>query len=162
MVSDGHIAAGSHGSPNVIPSQVLIRGTARSYTPADRDLLERRLGELVQGIAAAHGCSGEYDYLRRYPPLVNAPAQTAIAVKAARATVDAALVDADAEPLTGAEDFAFMLEKKPGAYILIGNGGRTEDGGCHYVHTPHYDFNHAIILTGAAYWVNLVREELGK
>src|SRR5690606_8296608 len=106
-----------------------------SYTPADRDLLERRLGELVQGIAAAHGGSAEYDYLRRYPPLVNAPAQTAIAVKAAQATVDVALVDADAEPLTGAEDFAFMLEQKPGAYILIGNGGRADDGGCHYVHT---------------------------
>ncbi|HLT79264.1 MAG TPA: M20 aminoacylase family protein [Ferrovibrio sp.] len=162
VVSVGHIAAGAYGSPNVIPSQVTVRGTARSYTPEDRDLLERRLGELVQGIAAAHGCSGEYDYLRRYPPLVNAPAQTAIAVKAARATVGDALVDADAEPLTGAEDFAFMLEKKPGAYILIGNGGSIEDGSCHYVHTPHYDFNDQIILTGVAYWVNLVHAELGQ
>ncbi|HEX6958682.1 MAG TPA: M20 aminoacylase family protein [Ferrovibrio sp.] len=161
VVSVGHIAAGAAGSPNVIPSQVTIRGTARSYTPADRDLLERRLGELVQGIAAAHGVSAEYDYLRRYPPLVNAPEQTAIAIKAAEATVGAALVDGNTEPLTGAEDFAFMLERKPGAYILLGNGGAKEDGGCHYVHTPHYDFNDAVTLTGVAYWVNLVQAELG-
>src|SRR3546814_8208056 len=71
VVSVGHIAAGTHGSPNVIPAQVTIRGTARSYTPADRDMLERRLGELLQGIAAAHGCTAEFDYLLRYPPLVN-------------------------------------------------------------------------------------------
>ncbi|WP_298720472.1 M20 aminoacylase family protein [uncultured Ferrovibrio sp.] len=161
VVSVGHVAAGSFGSPNVIPSQVTIRGTARSYTPADRDLLERRLGELVQGIAAAHGCTGEYDYLRRYPPLINAPEQTAVAIKAAQATVGADLVDGETEPLTGAEDFAFMLEKKPGAYILLGNGGSVEDGSCHYVHTPHYDFNDEVTLTGVAYWVNLVQAELG-
>jgi len=160
VVSVGHIAAGSHGSPNVIPAQVTIRGTARSYTPADRDMLERRLGELVQGIAAAHGCSAVFDYLRRYPPLVNAVEQTATAIRAAAATVGAALVDGDAEALTGAEDFAFMLEQKPGAYILLGNGG-AEEGGCSYVHTPTYDFNDEILLTGAAYWVNLVAEELG-
>lgn len=160
VVSVGHIAAGSYGSPNVIPSQVTIRGTARSYTPADRDLLDRRLGELVQGMAAAHGITAEYDYLRRYPPLVNAAEQTAVAIRAARATVGDALVDGDAEPLTGAEDFAFMLEKKPGAYILIGNGGAAE-GGCSYVHTPTYDFNDDITLRGVGWWVNLVAAELG-
>jgi hippurate hydrolase len=160
VISVGHIAAGSYGSPNVIPAQVTIRGTARSYTPADRDMLERRLAEMAQGIAAAHGCAVEYDYLRRYPPLVNAAEQTATAIRAAQATVGNALVDGDAEALTGAEDFAFMLEKKPGAYILLGNGG-AEEGGCSYVHTPTYDFNDEILLTGAAYWVNLVAEELG-
>ncbi|WP_374631696.1 M20 aminoacylase family protein [Ferrovibrio sp.] len=161
VISVGHIAAGAYGSPNVIPSQVTIRGTARSYTPADRDLLERRLNELAQGIAAAHGVSVEHDYLRRYPPLVNAAAQTAIAIRAATALVGADKVDGDTEKLTGAEDFAFMLERKPGAYILIGNGGSVADGSCHYVHTPHYDFNDAILTTGAAYWVELVKQELG-
>ncbi len=161
VLSVGHIAAGSYGSPNVIPAEVTVRGTARSYTPADRDLLERRLGEAAQGIAAAHGCSVEYHYLRRYPPLVNASAQTDIALRAAAATVGAANVDGDVERLTGAEDFAFMLEKKPGAYILLGNGGSVEDGSCHYVHTPHYDFNDQALVTGVAYWVNLVAEELG-
>lgn len=161
VVSVGHIAAGSFGSPNVIPSEVLIRGTARSYTPADRDLLDRRLGEIAQGIAAAHGCTAEYHYLRRYPPLVNAVEQTRLALQAAALTVGEARTDGDVEPLTGAEDFAFMLEKKPGAYILVGNGGSIEDGSCHYVHTPHYDFNDQILVTGAAYWVNLVNVELG-
>ncbi|WP_300295449.1 M20 aminoacylase family protein [Ferrovibrio sp.] len=161
VISVGHIAAGAYGSPNVIPSDVTIRGTARSYTPADRDLLERRLAEIAHGIAAAHGCSVEHHYLRRYPPLVNAPEQTAIALKAAALTVGPDRTDGDVEKLTGAEDFAFMLEQKPGAYILIGNGGSIEDGSCHYVHTPHYDFNDQIILTGAAYWVNLVNVELG-
>ncbi|MBP7062546.1 M20 aminoacylase family protein [Ferrovibrio sp.] len=161
VLSVGHIAAGAYGSPNVIPAEVTVRGTARSYTPADRDLLERRLGEAAQGIAAAHGCSVEYHYLRRYPPLVNAAEQTSIALRAAAATVGAANVDGDTERLTGAEDFAFMLEKKPGAYILLGNGGSVEDGSCHYVHTPHYDFNDRALITGAAYWVNLVAEELG-
>jgi hippurate hydrolase len=161
VVSVGHIAGGSYGSPNVIPSEVTIRGTARSYTPDDRDLLERRLGEIAQGVAAAHGCTAEYHYLRRYPSLRNAPEQTALALKAAALTVGEAKTDGDVEPLTGAEDFAFMLEKKPGAYILIGNGGSFSDGFCHYVHTPHYDFNDQILTTGAAYWVNLVDVELG-
>lgn len=161
VVSVGHIAAGAYGSPNVIPAEVTVRGTARSYTPADRDLLERRLGELAQGLAAAHGATAEYHYLRRYPPLVNAPAQTAIALQAAAATVGAEKTDGEAERLTGAEDFAFMLERKPGAYILIGNGGSIHDGSCHYVHTPHYDFNDEVLVTGAAYWVNLVAAELG-
>jgi len=161
VVSVGHIAAGSFGSPNVIPSEVLIRGTARSYTPADRDLLDKRLGEIAKGIAAAHGCTAEYHYLRRYPPLVNAVEQTRLALQAAALTVGEARTDGDVEPLTGAEDFAFMLEKKPGAYILVGNGGSIEDGSCHYVHTPHYDFNDQILVTGAAYWVNLVNVELG-
>ncbi|WP_430396547.1 M20 aminoacylase family protein [Ferrovibrio sp.] len=161
VLSVGHIAAGSYGSPNVIPAEVTVRGTARSYTPADRDLLERRLGEAARGIAAAHGCTVEYHYLRRYPPLVNASAQTEIALRAAAATVGVDKVDGDVERLTGAEDFAFMLEKKPGAYILLGNGGSVEDGSCHYVHTPHYDFNDQALVTGVAYWVNLVAEELG-
>ena len=161
VVSVGHIAGGSYGSPNVIPSEVTIRGTARSYTPEDRDLLERRLGEIAQGLASAHGCTAEYHYLRRYPSLRNAPEQTALALKAAALTVGADKTDGDVEPLTGAEDFAFMLEKKPGAYILIGNGGSISDGSCHYVHTPHYDFNDQILVTGAAYWVNLVDVELG-
>jgi hippurate hydrolase len=69
-------------------------------------------------------------------------------------------VNANAAPLAGAEDFAFMLEKKPGAYIMIGNGGDGE-GGCQNVHSPLYDFNDEILTTGAAYWLNLVQLELG-
>jgi len=160
VLSVGHIHAGTFGSPNVIPSEVLIRGTARSYSPEVRDLLERRLGEVARALAEASGCAAEYVYHRRYPPLVNAPAQTQVAIEAAALTVGRDMVDGNTAPITGAEDFAFMLERKPGAYIMIGNGG-TEEGGCHHVHTPLYDFNDEILTQGAAYWVNLVGLELG-
>jgi hippurate hydrolase len=160
VLSVGHIAGGTYGSPNVIPSDVLVRGTARSYSPAVRDLLERRMGEIARSTAEAWGCTAEYKYQRRYPPLVNAKEQTVIAVKAAQATAGIEKVDGKMTPMTGAEDFAFMLEKKPGAYIFIGNGGDAV-GGCAHVHTPIYDFNDKILLTGAAYWLNLVKQELG-
>ncbi len=161
VLSVGHLAGGTYGSPNVIPSEVMVRGTSRSYKPAVRDLLERRMGEIARATAESWGCTVAYDYLRRYPPLVNAPDQTAIAIKAAIATVGEAKVNPNVTPFTGAEDFAFMLQKKPGAYIMIGNGGE-EEGGCHYVHTPLYDFNDSILPTGASYWVNLVQAELGE
>ncbi|MBL8674310.1 MAG: amidohydrolase [Rhodospirillales bacterium] len=160
VLSVGHIAGGSFNAPNVIPSEVVVRGTSRSYRPAVRDTLERRLGEVARSTAGSWGCAVEYTYQRRYPPLVNAAEQTKVAMAAATATVGAENVDGDTQPLTGAEDFAFMLQTKPGAYIFIGNGG-DEAGGCHYVHTPLYDFNDSILVTGAAYWLNVVRQELG-
>ncbi len=161
VLSVGHIAAGTPGSPNVIPSEVLIKGTARSFSPDIRDLLERRLAEVAAGIAQAGGCTAESKYHRRYPALVNAVEQTSLAVEAAALTVGRDNVDPNTPPISGAEDFAFMLEKKPGAYIMIGNGG-PDEGGCHNVHSPLYDFNDRILTTGAAYWVNLVQLELGK
>ena len=161
VLSVGHIAAGTFGSPNVIPSEVLIRGTARSYSPDVRALLERRLGEVAAGIAQSGGCTVDYKYFRRYPPLINSAEQTTLAVEAAALTVGRDKVEPNTPPITGAEDFAFMLEKKPGAYIMIGNGGDEEPRGCHHVHTPLYDFNDKILTTGAAYWLNLVQLELG-
>jgi amidohydrolase len=160
VLSVGHIAAGNAGSPNVIPSEVLISGTARSFSADVRDLLERRLAEVAAGIAQAGGCTAESKYLRRYPALVNSVEQTSLAVEAAAMTVGRDKVDPNTPRISGAEDFAFMLEKKPGAYIMIGNGG-PDEGGCHNVHSPLYDFNDRILTTGAAYWVNLVQVELG-
>ncbi|SKA40926.1 hippurate hydrolase [Enhydrobacter aerosaccus] len=159
VLSVGHLAAGSAGSPNVIPSDVVVAGTSRSFTPEVRDLLERRLGEMARSLAQASGCEAQYKYVRRYPPLINSVEQTTLAVEAAALTVGRDKVEPNTPPVTGAEDFAFMLEKKPGAYIMIGNGG-SEEGGCHNVHTPLYDFNDEILTTGAAYWVNLVQVEL--
>ena len=160
VLSVGHIYAGTPGSPNVIPSEVLIKGTARSFQPDVRALLERRLAEVAAGIAQAGGCTAVSKYHRRYPALINAADQTSIAVEAAAMTVGRDKVEANTAPLAGAEDFAFMLEKKPGAYIMIGNGG-TGEGGCQNVHSPLYDFSDEIITTGAAYWMNLVQLELG-
>jgi len=160
VLSVGHILAGTPGSPNVIPSEVLIKGTARSFSADVRDLLERRLAEVADGIARAGGCEAVSKYHRRYPALVNAPDQTKIAIEAAALTVGREHVEPNVARIAGAEDFAFMLEKKPGAYIMIGNGG-TGEGGCHNVHSPLYDFSDDILTTGAAYWVNLVQVELG-
>jgi hippurate hydrolase len=160
VLSAGHIAAGSAGSPNVIPSEVLVAGTTRSFSAATRDLLQRRLHEVASALAQSGGCTAEGEYHRGDPPLVNAEAQTAIAIEAAVRTVGRDNVIGDAAPFGGAEDFSVMLEKKPGAYILLGNG-HPDEGPCHDIHSPHYDFNDRILTTGAAYWVNLVQVELG-
>ncbi len=92
-------------------------------------MLERRLAEVAAAIAQSGGCEAIPKYFRRYPALVNAAEQTSIVVEAAALTVGRENVEPNTSPIAGAEDFAFMLEKKPGAYIMIGNGGMGE-GGC--------------------------------
>jgi hippurate hydrolase len=159
VVSVGHISGGDSGSPNIIPSEIVVCGTARSYKPAVRDLLQKRLTELAHALAGAYGCIAEVDYDRRYPPLINHAEQTAVSVAAASALVGAENVNGDAPQLTGSEDFSFMLESRPGGFVMIGNGV-APDGSFHNVHTPGYDFNDEIITLGAGYWVSLVREEL--
>jgi hippurate hydrolase len=159
VLSVGHIAAGSWGSPNVMPSEVVVRGTARSYEPAVRDLLERRIAEVASAMAAGQGCTVSVLYERRYPPLVTHEEQTRICAAAAAAVVGEAAVSDTAPLRTGAEDFSFMLQKRPGSFMFIGNGA-AEDGTFHNVHTPLYDFNDKILTLGAAYWVSLVEHEL--
>ena len=160
VVSVGSIEGGNPGSPNIIPSQVVLTGTARSFSPRIRDLMERRLGELAHAQAASFGCTATVEYDRRYPPLVTHGEQTAVSVKAAAALVGAEHVDPDVRPVMGSEDFSYMLEQRPGGFIFIGNGVGP-DGAYHMVHTPEYDFNDDILGLGAAYWVQLVRTELG-
>ncbi|KWV48949.1 amidohydrolase [Bradyrhizobium macuxiense] len=159
VVSVGSIMGGDPGSPNIIPSKVTITGTARSYKPRIRDLLETRLTELAQSQAAAFGCTAEVIYNRRYPPLITHAEQTNLSIAAASDLVGAAQVDGNVQPVTGSEDFSFMLEAKPGGFIIIGNGVAA-DGSFHNVHTPGYDFNDDILALGAAYWVKLVHTEL--
>ena len=159
VVSVGSIIGGDPGSPNIIPSKVTITGTARSYSPAIRDLLESRLTALAHAQAAAFGCTAEVIYNRRYPPLITHAEQTDISIAAASDLVGTAQVVGNAAPITGSEDFSFMLEAKPGGFIMIGNGF-APDGSFHNVHTPGYDFNDDILTLGAAYWVKLVQTEL--
>ncbi len=159
VVSVGAISGGDPGSPNIIPSRVMVTGTARSYDPAVRDLMQRRLTELAQAQASAFGCTVDVVYDRRYPPLITHAGPTAVSVAAAVALVGAENVDPNSAPFTGSEDFSFMLEARPGGFVMIGNG--MPDDGFHHVHTPGYDFNDAILTLGAAYWVQLVRVELG-
>ena len=160
VLSVGHIAAGSAGSPNVIPSEVLIKRHRAQ-------LLGRRARPA--GAAPGRGRGGHRPGRRLHggeqvPPALSGAGQrveqTSLAVEAAAMTVGRENVDPNTPRISGAEDFAFMLEKKPGAYIMIGNGG-PDEGGCHNVHSPLYDFNDRILTTGAAYWVNLVQLELG-
>jgi amidohydrolase len=160
VVSVGSIAGGDAGSPNIIPSAVTVTGTARSYKPKVRDLIERRLSELAHAQATAFCCSAAVEYQRRYPPLITHAEQTSVSVAAATALVGKDNVDTDCPPFMGSEDFAFMLQARPGGFVMIGNGV-GKDGNAHYVHTPGYDFNDEILSLGAAYWVQLVRAELG-
>jgi hippurate hydrolase len=159
VVSVGHMDAGDYNSPNIIPSKVVIRGTARSYRPEVRDLLERSLARFAESCAAPYDVTARLIYTRRYPPLINTVDQVAVAVAAAEATVGAAMVDGNAPLAGGSEDFSFMLERVPGAYVMIGNG---DTGNAAFVHTPKYDFNDELIPIGVAYWLNVVREELGR
>lgn len=139
---------------NVIPQAVTLSGTCRSLLPEIRDLIEVRLGEVARGIAAAHGAVAEVRYSRNYPVTVNHASQTDHAIRAARAVVGEAAVEANRAPLMGGEDFAYMLEKRPGAMIFTGNG---DSAGLHH---PAYDFNDHAIGPGVAYWDRLARDRL--
>ena len=144
---------------NVIPDSVVLRGTCRWFDRQVRDLLEPAMARIADGIAAAHRCTATLRYERRYPATVNAPAETAFAANVAEALVGPEHVDRNFEPDMGSEDFAFMLEQKPGCYILIGNG--PEEGGC-LLHNPHYDFNDEVLPLGASYWARLAETALAK
>ncbi len=144
---------------NVIPDSVVLRGTTRSFSPAVRDELEPAIRRIAEGVCRACGAEVEIRYERRYPPTLNAAAETEIAASAAAAIVGAGNVERDLLPSMGAEDFAFFLERKPGAYIWIGNGSAADGG---LLHNPHYDFNDAILPLGASYWVRLAETVLAK
>ena len=144
---------------NVIPDRVVLRGTTRSFKPELQDAIEAAIGRIARGVAAAMGARIELSYDRRYPATVNSAAETEIAADAAAAVVGPAQVERNVQPTMGAEDFAFMLKAKPGAYIFIGNGvGETSAG----LHNPHYDFNDEILPIGASYWATLAERVLGR
>ena len=111
--------------------------------------------EIAEGTAAAHGAVAELIYTRIYP---SSEAETLLAIAAAADVVGADKVDTEIKPCMGSEDFAFMLQEKPGCYLMIGNGGAA--GGC-LLHNPHYDFNDDILPLGASYWVQLVENVMG-
>jgi amidohydrolase len=142
---------------NVIPQTATLSGTARSFLPEVRDLLERRIVEIGHGVAAALGIKAEAVFERGYPPTVNTEASTEVAAGAAVDVVGAERVNREPPQVMGAEDFAFMLEKRPGAYVFIGNGGGPD---APMVHNPAYDFNDEALPLGASYWSRLVERLL--
>jgi hippurate hydrolase len=139
---------------NVIPQTARLRGTARSLTPEVRDLLERRLHEVVTGTAQLYGATAKLTYRRDYPVTRNHERQAAFAASVAGEVVGRERVDDDTAPVMGAEDFSFMLEARPGAFIFVGNG---DSAGLHH---PAYDFNDEAIPFGASYWIKLVETAL--
>jgi len=160
VVSVGHIEAGDMQSLNVMPATAFVGGTVRCFNAKVREVLERRIVELAHAMAGANGCVVDASVRWGTPTLVNDPEQVKVAVKAAQAVVPEGDIDSRIAPITGGEDFAFMMEQRPGAFVFLGNG-TAPDGSFHTVHTPKYDFNDAIIPLGSAYWVSLVNTQLG-
>ena len=142
---------------NVIPESVRMLGTARWFTPEVGDLLEHQVNALATGIAAAFGAKADVSFERAYPPTVNDPEAMAMARRAAEDVQGPARVQPMPKPTMGGEDFSFMLNRKQGAYIML--GGRRQPGDA-MVHHPKYDFNDAILPVGASYFARLVEQLL--
>lgn len=163
VLSVTQIHAGS--ATNVIPDDATLIGTVRTFTNEVLDMMEERMRSIAQHTAAAFGAEVEFRFKRNYPPLINHPKETAFVTQVLRDIVGEESVDAKVEPTMGAEDFAFMLQEKPGCYVFIGNGDgehRTFGHGlgpCN-LHNPSYDFNDDLLPIGATYWVRLAEAYL--
>ncbi len=149
---------------NVVPDSCELQGTVRTFTLEVLDMIEQRMKQVAEHTCAAHEATCEFEFHRNYPPTVNAPAEAAFARRVMEGIVGAEHVSPQ-EPTMGAEDFAFMLQARPGAYCFIGNGEGTHremghGGGPCTLHNPSYDFNDDLLPLGATYWVELARQWL--
>jgi len=139
---------------NVIPQSALLRGTVRSLNPHIRDLAEERMGAIVKSIADAFDAKAELHFRRGYPVTANHDNQTDFAAEIAEGIAGMGNVNRNIAPMMGGEDFSYMLEERPGAFIFAGNG---DTAGLHH---PEYDFNDDLIPVGCSYWVKLVETAL--
>ena len=144
---------------NVIPEQAVLRGTARAFSPDIMDLIETNMRRIAEGVAAGFGARAELDFRKIFPPLVNDRDETGFAADVAASLVGEENVNRDGPTIMASEDFSFMLNACPGAYITIGNG--DGEGGCE-VHNPGYDFNDEALPLGASYYARLVETRLAK
>lgn len=135
---------------NVIPQRVEIRGTVRTLTPETRDMAEAAVSRIAENTAAAYGANVKVDFERGYPVTKNHAEQTAFAASIAREISGDAMVHDDVDPVMGGEDFSYMLESRPGAFVFVGNGDTAT------LHHPDYDFNDDLIPVGCSYWAKLV------
>jgi len=145
------------GANNVIPDAVSLCGTIRSFRPETRDLAEKRFKEIVAGVANAMGASVQIDYHRNYPPTINTEREAKFAAQVGTRIFGAENVVTDADPTMGGEDFSYMLQVRPGAYVFLGQGGGPMS--C-FLHNPNYDFNDDVIPMGAGYLAALVEESM--
>jgi hippurate hydrolase len=157
IVTVGAIHAGV--ANNVIPQSATLEISMRAMDAGVRALLEQRLKAIVEAQAASFGVQASVDYRQGYTVLVNTPAETELARSVGRKLVGAGNIVEQGAALTGSEDFAFMLEKRPGCYLVIGNGDGDAHGAC-MVHNPGYDFNDANLPIGAAFWSSLAETYL--
>jgi hippurate hydrolase len=139
---------------NVIPQHAKLRGTIRSLSPQVREFLQKRLREVVEGTARLYGAKADVTFSTGYPVLVNEEGRTAFAAAVADEIAGKDKVNRDVPPLMGAEDFAYMLQERPGAFIYLGNGDSA------MLHHPAYDFNDEAIPVGTSYWVRLAETAL--
>ncbi|HST94274.1 MAG TPA: M20 aminoacylase family protein [Microvirga sp.] len=135
---------------NVIPQKVTLLGTVRTLSPEVRDLCETRIRAITESVCAAFGARATIDYSRGYPVTMNDPAKTAFMTEVAKAVAGENAVDTGVLPLMGAEDFSYMLEQRPGAYIFVGNGDTAG------VHHPAYDFNDEATPYGVSLWAKII------
>jgi hippurate hydrolase len=142
---------------NIVPERVELAGTVRSFRPETRARLLRRLEEIVRGVALAQGLEGGVRIVEGYPATINSPHEARLGADAAAEIVGEMRVDRDPSPCMGSEDFAFMLNERPGGYIWMGTG---DERGGRQLHSPHYDFNDAALGYGVSWWVRLVERLL--
>ncbi|HCE09820.1 MAG TPA: amidohydrolase [Oxalobacteraceae bacterium] len=157
----------SGSATNVIPDEATLIGTVRTFTTGVLDLIEQRMRAIAEHTAAAFDAQVEFNFKRNYPPLINHAGQTAFAIEVMQSIVGEQNVEANVEPTMGAEDFAFMLQEKPGCYVFIGNGEGEHRmaghglGPCN-LHNPSYDFNDDLLPIGASYWARLAEAYLAR
>jgi amidohydrolase len=148
--------AGDLHAMSVIPGKATLVGTVRTFSPDVQEMVEKRLHELCSAVALGFGASATVNYERIYPATINTPRETEFAGNVAESLVGPENVVRDMEPSMGAEDFSFMLQVKPGAYLRIGQGG---EGSC-MLHMTRYDFNDEILPLGSALHASLVEQAL--
>ena len=157
----------SGSATNIVPDTASMIGTVRTFTLDTLSLIEQRMKEIAEHTATAFGASVEFAFKRNYPPLINHEPETQFALEIMEAIVGSNGVLKKIEPTMGSEDFAFMLQEKPGCYVFIGNGDGTHRtaghglGPCN-LHNPSYDFNDELLPIGASYWVRLAEQFLAK
>jgi hippurate hydrolase len=156
VVSLCSLQAGDPGAFSVIPREVRIVGTARSFKPEVQALIEERIARLVESVAIAFGASATVHYQRSYPATINSRQEALFAGDVAASIVGEERVVRDLKPSLGAEDFSFMLQVKPGAYMRLGQGG----GASCFLHSSRYDFNDAVLPLGAAMFAGLIERGL--
>jgi hippurate hydrolase len=156
VVSLCAMQAGDMGAYSVIPRQARLVGTVRTFKREVQDMIEERLGRLVESVAVGLGATATLEFRRSYPATINTPREAMFAADVAALLVGEDKVVRDLPPSMGAEDFSFMLQNKPGAYLRLGQGG---EGGC-FLHSTRYDFNDEILPLGATLFATLVERAM--